>query len=119
MNCKIIISPEFRKDAKKLAKKYRSLPRDLEILLREIEENPYAGDRVGDSSYKIRLAIKSKGRGKSGGARVITYVNIRVEDVEEDDSVKVTMITIYDKSEIANLPKSVIDQIIKRSVEEE
>ncbi len=89
------------------------------MLLREIEDNPYAGDRIGESSYKIRLAIKSKGRGKSSGARVITYVGIKMEDVTDDDSVRVTLIAIYDKAEIANLPKSVIDQIIKRSVEEE
>jgi len=90
MNCRIVLSPEFRKDAKKLAKKYRSLPRDLKTLLSEIEGNPYVGDRIGEVSYKIRLAINSKGRGKSGGAPVITYVNIKVEDVEENDLVKVT-----------------------------
>lgn len=76
MRSNVLLTENFKKSAKKLSKKYRSLSNDLKKLVEELEENPYLGDRLSPNSYKVRLAIKSKGRSKSGGARVITYHNI-------------------------------------------
>jgi len=46
---------------------------------------------LGNDYYKIRLAITSKGKGKSGGARVITCVKVVVNTTY--------LVGIYDKSE--------------------
>ena len=60
------------------------------------------------------MTIASKGKGKSGGARVITY-NIQQRG---EDEVLITLMTIYDKSEIDNVSdaylRSLVQQIEKR-----
>ena len=72
---------------------------------------PEAGTPLGNNTYKIRLAIKSKGKGKSGGARVITYV------VTEDN--EVYLLTIYDKSEFDNVDDKTIKAIVETLKSEE
>ncbi len=74
MNYKIIAIDNFKREAKPLIKKYPSLKGELEQLQTQLLENPRMGVMITESFYKIRLAVKSKGRGKSGGMRVITYV---------------------------------------------
>jgi mRNA-degrading endonuclease RelE of RelBE toxin-antitoxin system len=69
---KIIYTPDFEKQFKKLSKKFKSLPSDLAELIEELRENPFRGNSLGKNCFKVRLAIKSKGKGKSGGARVIS-----------------------------------------------
>ena len=69
----IFYSPEFRKEIKHLAKKYRSIPEDLIELRTRLMDNPFEGVDLGMGVRKVRMSIKSKGKGKSGGARVITY----------------------------------------------
>ena len=91
MEYKIFYTPGFDKQFKKLCKKYKSLPSDLSGLIDELKANPFFGIALGNNCYKIRLAIKSKGKGKSGGARVITYVVISGKEMY--------LITMYDKSE--------------------
>jgi len=73
----VIAISRFKKEAKFLVKKYRSLLNELEALIESLETNPMQGVFLGKDCYKIRLAIASKGRGKSGGARVITHIYIR------------------------------------------
>lgn len=63
---------EFKRQIKRLRKKYASLQSDFDELLAELSENPFAGVDLGDGVRKVRMAIKTKGKGKSGGARVIT-----------------------------------------------
>ncbi len=86
--------PEFLKQAKHLAKKYPSFPDDLRVFIGEITANPQAGVDLGGGVRKVRMAIKSKGKGKSGGARVITF-NYVIDEVNRD----ITLMTVYDKSE--------------------
>lgn len=119
MNCKIIVAPSFERAFKKLAKKYKSLPSDLAVLVTQLEINPYLGDRLGTNTYKIRVAIKSKSKGKSGGGRVITFVDTQIEKSESTEEIEVSLLTIYDKSEIENLPDSVIDGLIKDNIQTE
>jgi mRNA-degrading endonuclease RelE of RelBE toxin-antitoxin system len=89
----IIAIPSFKKEAKRLAKKYRSLKNDLQGLNDQLRLEPaLAGTPLGGNSYKIRLAVKSKKKGKSGGARVIIYI------VSADN--EVYLLTIYDKSDL-------------------
>jgi len=91
MSYNVLYTENFRKEAKRLAKKYTSLKTDIEALIGSLEQNPTQGKSLGKDCFKIRLAIASKRKGKSGGARVITCVLI--EDAE------VHLLTIYDKSE--------------------
>ena len=74
MNYDILTIPPFDKQLKRLAKKYPSLKSDFSSFLHRLEVKPERGVALGKNCYKIRLAIKSKGKGKSGGARVITHI---------------------------------------------
>ena len=67
----------------------------------ELTENPIKGTSLGNGFYKIRLAIKSKGKGKSGGARIITYVKIIATTVY--------LVSIYDKSEQSDISENELD----------
>ena len=95
MSFEIIATSRFKRDIKKLLKKYISLKKEFVELLDSLEGNPKLGVHLGNDCYKIRIAIASKGRGKSGGARVITYILIKNQ--------KVFLLTIYDKSEKENI----------------
>jgi len=88
----IVPTEYFERNFKQLSKKYRSLDNDYEILIKELEKNPMMGDDLGNNTRKVRMAIASKNKGKSGGARVITF-NVLV-DVENS---KIYLLTIYDK----------------------
>ncbi|MDQ1139381.1 type II toxin-antitoxin system RelE/ParE family toxin [Pedobacter agri] len=100
---KITYSPIFIKKAKQLKKKHLSLVSDLTQLESILIANPKTGTNLGNGIFKIRLAVKSKAKGKSGGHRVITY--LQTED-------EITMIYIYDKSEEATVSKKDIQKII-------
>jgi len=100
---KILYSPIFIKKAKQLKKRHISLIDDLHQLESLLLANPRTGIDLGNGIFKIRLAVKSKARGKSGGYRVITY--IQTEDI-------ITMIYIYDKSEEITISKKDIQSII-------
>ena len=78
MKVEIRVTKTFSKRAKPLLKKYPSLINELEVLERELSENPHLGQPLGNDSYKIRLSIQSKGKGKSGGARVITHLDSEI-----------------------------------------
>jgi mRNA-degrading endonuclease RelE of RelBE toxin-antitoxin system len=107
MSYSIVLTDHFKKEAKKLTKKYRSLKAELENLGRELTENPTIGTPLGNDVYKIRLAISSKGKGRSGGARVISCVKVVNE--------KVYLVSIYDKSRLENLTKDQILELLKKT----
>ena len=109
MNDKIDVLPEFMRLAKTLKKKYASFEKDYLLLLDELRSNPFVGIPLGEGVRKVRMTISSKGKGKSGGARVLTYsVN-----KESDDEIKVTLLSIYDKSKISNVSDDYISSLIK------
>lgn len=99
---------EFLRQAKRLSKRYRSLADDIDNLQHELIRNPNIGTDLGGGKHKIRLAIKSKGRGKSGGLRVITLVVM-----VELSNTCINLLTIYDNKEISNVSDNYINQIIK------
>jgi len=109
MNSKVIATPNFQREAKKLNKKYHSLKKELKELVESLEKDPIQGTLIGENVYKIRLSIKSKGKGKSAGARIITYLHI--EETKENEQV-VYLISIYDKSDYENISDNFIQQII-------
>ena len=95
----------FEKQAKHLIKKYPSLKKELFELIQTLKENPHQGDSIGKNCYKVRLAIESKGQGKSGGARVITYLKV-IHTI-------VYLLSIYDKSEKENISNMELLKLIK------
>lgn len=109
MSYNLIATPKFRSELKNLKKKYFSLKKEYAELIISLEQNPDTGISLGNNCYKIRLAIKSKGKGKSGGARVITYLQIINKTVY--------LLSIYDKSEKENISDkelNVLLQLIKK-----
>jgi len=105
MNYNVKTINVFDRQIKRLAKKFPSLKKELKKLINSLKEDPKHGTHIGNDCYKIRLAIASKGKGKSGGARVITHI------VFTDDTVY--LLSIYDKSEIDNLTDKEILSFIK------
>lgn len=91
MSYKILFTPEFEKEIKRLSRKYPSLRQDYQELVHNLSANPLQGQSLGNHCFKIRLSIKSKASGKSGGARVITCVKVVLETI--------ILVFIYDKSE--------------------
>jgi mRNA-degrading endonuclease RelE of RelBE toxin-antitoxin system len=99
------VAPEFEKALKRLTKKYPSLKADYLAFLSELEKNQMIGDEIFPNCRKARIAIKSKGKGKRGGGRIIFYFEI-IED-------KVILLFIYDKTEMENVQTAFIEQILK------
>lgn len=95
----------FERQAKRLIKKYPSLKIELYELVQELKKNPTCGTAIGKNSYKIRISIASKGKGKSGGARVIT--NFVISDTT------VYLLSIYDKSEQESLTNRELNELLK------
>ena len=108
MNFEIIPTPDFEKSFKALAKRHRSLKQDFREFSEELKKNPFQGDELSPGIRKIRMAISSKGRGKSGGARVITYTVIAFENQGE-----VYLVDIYDKSDYSTVELTTLQKIIK------
>jgi mRNA-degrading endonuclease RelE of RelBE toxin-antitoxin system len=106
----VIPTPRFLRQVKKLKKKYKSLVSELIEFEESLTVNPTQGTDLGNSTYKVRLAIESKNSGKSGGARIITYVVTEQKEVY--------LVSIYDKSEISTIKDSDIKKLIKE-VEED
>lgn len=101
----IIITDEFKRCAKPLAKRYKSFNQDYQDLLDELEKNPRLGIDLGNGYRKVRMAIKSKGKGKSGGARVIT-----LDTLEYDGYLY--LLFVYDKSDADSVDLGVIKKIV-------
>ncbi|MGB0879024.1 MAG: type II toxin-antitoxin system RelE/ParE family toxin [Polaribacter sp.] len=105
MNYNVTATLKFKRKLKKLLHKYPSLRNEYDSLIQSLEIKPKQGRAIGKGCYKIRLAIQSKGKGKSGGARVITYVAV----IEEE----VFLLTIFDKSEIESISKKELAELLK------
>ena len=105
MSYKIKAIPKFEKELKRLAKKYPSLKAEYIELVQSLKQEPEQGTPLGNNCYKIRLAIASKGKGKSDGSRVITYVRVL--------QTTVYLLTIFDKSEKENIPDKELEALLK------
>lgn len=81
MSFNVIVTTGFKKHAKSIAKKHRSLKTDIEALIGSLEQDPTQGEPLGKDCYKVRMTIAAKGKGKSGGSRVITCVKVVEQDV--------------------------------------
>ena len=105
MSYKIIPTDLFKNQAKRLCKKYPSLLQELRELELFLSSDPCSGTYLGHDTYKIRISIQSKGKGKRGGARIISFV-VKIDQ-------EVYLLTIYDKSEIETISDKRISEMIK------
>ena len=83
---------------------------DFAGLLESLRREPQQGVDLGRGLHKVRMAISSKGKGKSGGARAITLTVL----ISETDT-NIVLLTIYDKSECENLTDKELADIVKKS----
>src|SRR5882672_1336695 len=104
MSFSVLATDPFERKLKRLYKKYKTIKKDLSEIIDRLSENPNLGTSIGRNCYKIRVAITSKGKGKSGGARLITYVRIVRNTVY--------LMDIYDKSEQANISDKELQMLI-------
>jgi mRNA-degrading endonuclease RelE of RelBE toxin-antitoxin system len=104
MSYSISSIPKFDKQLKKLIKKYPSLKVEFIDFVKDIKRNPEQGIALGNNCFKIRLSIASKGKGKSGGARIVTHLLV-LEKV-------IYLVSIYDKSEIETLSEKELNQLL-------
>jgi mRNA-degrading endonuclease RelE of RelBE toxin-antitoxin system len=105
MSYKVIIASEFAKEAKRIAKKHVGIKADITKLISDLAVNPDVGTPLGHDFYKIRMPISGTNKGKSGGARVITYVVLNQETV--------LLTEIYLKSEHSSVDISFLIQRLK------
>ena len=101
----IELTDDFKRDAKELIKKYRSIASEIKDLVESLESDPIQGEPLGKDCYKIRMAIASKNKGKSGGSRVITCVKVVNETV--------FLLSIYDKSEKESIEDSKLKSLLE------
>jgi len=105
MSYKVALSANFKKEARKVVKKYPSLKAELAGLFEELETNPTMGTPMGNNIYKIRLAVASKNKGKSGGARVMSFVKVI--------DTTVLLFSIFNKGEKDSISDKEIKEFIK------
>lgn len=77
----------------------------MAALVEQLLQQPATGTPLGNDCYKIRLAVTSKGKGKSGGARVITHLRVTKENLY--------LLSIFDKSETENISDHELQKRLK------
>lgn len=105
MKFKILTSGLFNKEFKALCKKYASAKDDVSKVISSLQEDPTQGVSLGNNCYKIRIAIKSKTKGKSSGARLITNVCVLNDTI--------FLLSIFDKSDRANISDKDLQSVLK------
>ena len=108
MNYSIKTSSYFVHEAKQLAKHYPSFKSDYQAFLESLKENPFQGDDLGNGVRKVRMQIKSKGKGKSGGARVIT-LNLLIDEA----NMEINLLLLYDKNKADNFSPLALKEALK------
>ena len=116
MSYSVILTPKVLKSAKLLSKKHHSFKDDLGRLISELTLNPRIGTPLGKNLYKLRLAIKSKNKGKSGGARAITYVDTIT--LQPTESGEVVLLALYDKTDVEAISTKEIYALLSKYLEE-
>jgi len=104
MNYKIKTIQVFERQAKRLVKKYPSLKTELLSLIHTLKHSPENGTPLGKDCFKIRISIASKGKGKSGGARIITHFIVTESTVY--------LLSIFDKSEKESLTDKELKELL-------
>ena len=110
MKVNVNTDPEFERQFKRFKKKYHSLVSDLRNFIDSLKENPFQGADLGRGIRKVRFGISDKGGGKSGGMRVITFSINKIDD----ENIDITLLYIYDKSEMGNVSDRFISFLLSK-----
>jgi len=105
----VLYSDDFKKSAKKLAKRYKNFKKDLQLFVASLHDNSEQGSMLAEGLYKVRIKNSDNNKGKSAGYRIITYA--RIED-------EIFLVDIYSKSEMENISDEAIDLIVKQYIKE-
>lgn len=108
MSIEVKYTPDFARQLKRLSKKYPLIYDDLAGVIDELEINPHTGKPLGKNLYKIRISLSNKGKGKSGGARLITYALI--------NNGIVYLAAIYDKSEHSTIDTNRLIKVLNELI---
>lgn len=103
----ILLTPRFKKDLAKLAKRYRSIRQDITHLIDQLQAGTTPGDLISGIKYqvfKVRLKNSNIHKGKSAGYRVIYYLKTQT---------KIILVTIYSKSDQTDIANKTIEEIIQ------
>ena len=111
MSYKFRTIPSFDHDLKRLAKRYPSLKEDMFQLMGQLQENPRLGTSLGHGVHKIRLSLTSKGKGKKGGARVLTHADVMLEMREGT----ICLLALYDKSDQETISEKRIKSLLEEA----
>ncbi len=107
MSYDVNVVDEFKRDTKKLFKKYKSIKNDILELIEKLEEDYKIGIHLGNNLYKIRVKNSDIG-GKSGGYRVIYYTKL--------SSNSIYLLTIYSKTQKESIDIEMLKPIINRLI---
>jgi mRNA-degrading endonuclease RelE of RelBE toxin-antitoxin system len=120
MKVTVKVSKSFKRQAKPLLKKFPSLTVELAQLEKELINNPRTGKSLGKDLYKIRISVKSKGKGKSGGLRVISHLDSELIGIieSEGEQTTISLISIYDKSETATITDKELSELVDKLKDE-
>ena len=102
----VTFTPEFKRNLRQLAKKYRHIKSDVQPVIDQVASGSKPGDQVPGVRYevfKVRVKNSDALRGKSGGYRLIYYVKSERERV---------LVTVYSKTEQADIAPEEIREII-------
>ena len=105
MSYNVLTIPQFEKDVKKLAKKFKAIKKNLSKLIGDLKEQPTQGTSLGHGLYKIRLANSSIPTGKSGGFRMITYFM--------DEEENLYLLSIYSKTEKETISDDELREVLR------
>jgi mRNA-degrading endonuclease RelE of RelBE toxin-antitoxin system len=108
LGVKIDLSPEFKRNLRNLAKRYRSIRSDIQIVIQDLEIGNFVGDRLAGISedyfiFKVRARNTDIQKGKSAGYRLIYQV---------ESPTSVMMLTIYSKSDRVDITADEIREIL-------
>jgi mRNA-degrading endonuclease RelE of RelBE toxin-antitoxin system len=106
MKFNILSIPNFDKQFKRLSKKYPTLKEDIRPIIENLKTNPSLGTPLGNDCYKIRISINSKGKGKSGGGRIITFLRVNLNSIY--------LLSILDKSEFDSISKKELIKLLSK-----
>ncbi len=108
MEVSVYTHPEFERQFKRFRKKYHSIVDDYRNFIASMKEKPFQGSNLGGGVRKVRFGVADKGKGKSGGMRIITFTVNRIDE----DSIEITLLYIYDKSEMPNVSDRFISYLL-------
>lgn len=101
----VLYSDDFKKSAKRLSKRYKSLKKDLKTFVDSLYNDPRQGTELSVDIYKVRIKNSDNNKGKSAGYRIVTYLVTKNE---------ILLVNIYSKNDIENISDEDIDMTIKQ-----